>query len=437
MTSEQIASLEPALIELLEKFRGYFKREKTFEYWRKYILGLLADVKRKSIEPIALAADVPVRTLQEFLAFFCWDHQRADDALQQLVANEHDCEEAIGVIDASGHPKRGDKSPGVHRQYCGQSGKIDNCVMGQHLLYTDNDPTNPFSCVLASDLYLPKAWSQDRDRCSKAGIPDDLVCRPKWRISIEQVERAIGNGIRFSYLTFDEDYGRIPAFWFELDRLGQRGIGEVPPNFHCWTTVPTCQSLRAEHTSRRVDNLATYSPTFTAQQWRRIKIKEATRGPIVWEVKTAHVHLPDCRGRGHKISIPTDRQYWLIVARQPRSGEVKYFVSNAPASAELETLLRVAFARWHIEKWFERAKQETGLGAFEVRTYTSLIRHWLSSRMAMLFLARETKRLRGEKSADNAGADCRCGQLPGVEDLATLAPHVGRTDRTMCVLSAP
>jgi len=80
MTSEQIASLEPWLIELLEKFRSYFRREKTFEYWLKYILGLLADVKHKSIEPIALATDVPVHTLQEFLVFFRWDHQRADNA---------------------------------------------------------------------------------------------------------------------------------------------------------------------------------------------------------------------------------------------------------------------------------------------------------------------------------------------------------------------
>ena len=76
MTFEQIASLQPALLTLLEKFRHCFKRTKTFEYWLTYILGLISDVKRKSIEPIALAADVPVRTLQEFLAFFRWDHQR-------------------------------------------------------------------------------------------------------------------------------------------------------------------------------------------------------------------------------------------------------------------------------------------------------------------------------------------------------------------------
>ena len=108
--------------------------------------------------------------------------------------------------------------------------------MGQHLLYTDNDPQNPFACMLASDLYLPKGWAEDRERCRAAKIPDDLGYRAKWRIGVDQVESAIGNGVRFAWMTFDEDYGKVPEFWFEMDRLGQRSIGEVPANFYCWPT---------------------------------------------------------------------------------------------------------------------------------------------------------------------------------------------------------
>lgn len=419
MTADQMRSLQPALAALLEAFRPCFKRDGTFNYWQKYMSGLMSDVKRKSVEPIALSSDVPVRTLQEFLSDFVWDHHRVEEMFQRRVADEHGSEEAIAVVDSSGHLKQGDKTPGVQRQWCGEVGKVANCVVGQHLLYTDNRPTNPFGCTLASDLYLPEGWDQDRDRCRRAGIPDEQRYRPRWRIALDQITDAIGNGVRFSWVTFDEEYGSIPKFWFELDRLGQRGIGEVRPNFWCWPTLPKYASQRKEHASKRVDNVCRHSPVFTRKKWRRCRIKDTTRGPAVWEVKAARVHLVDASNPDNNISHPTDRRYWLIVARNAKTGERKYFVSNASARAGLKAMLRVAFARWHVEKWFERAKQEAGFGAFEVRTYTSLIRHWLSSRIAMYFLAAETQRLRGEKSADHLGAGGGRSECAGVADMAT------------------
>ena len=436
MTGEQIASLQPALEALLGHFRPYFKREKTFGYWRVYLSGLMADIKRKSIEPIALAAGVPVRTLQEFLAFFEWDHERIEHAFQRLIVDRHGGSEGIGVIDASGHPKQGKKTPGVQRQYCGESGKNDNCVMGQHLLYTDNHPSNPFSCVLASDLYLPKSWADDRERCRRAGIPEAMVFRTKWQIAIQQIQRAIGNGARFSYFVFDDDYARVPKFWFALDRLGQWGVGDVPSSFRCWARPPASLSPRKEHAAKTVENLARHSPVFTSQSWRRLKVKDTTRGAFIWKYKAARVQLvAEPRDQRRSLSVPSDRRYWLIVAENLKTGERKHFISNAPANANVKTLLRVAFARWHVEKWFERAKQEAGFGAFEVRNYTSLIRHWLSSRIAMLFLAIETKRLRGEKSAYHVRAGGRRHQQRGLEDVATMAERRGKPDREIPILS--
>jgi len=422
MNADQIRSLQPALAALLERFRPCFKKEQTFKHWERYLLGLMADLKRKSIEPIALAAGVAVRTLQEFLAFFDWDERRVNRLQQQMVMDEHARDEAIGVLDGSGHAKQGRKTPGVQRQWCGETGKVDNCVVGQHLLYTDNHPTNPFSCVLASDLYLPKSWDEDRERCRTAKIPDEVTYRPKWQIALDQVAEAQRNGVRFSWVTFDEEYGSVPMFWFCLDALGQRGIGEVRKNFLCWPALPHCHSWQKAHAAKRVDNVGRHSPLFTEQRWRRMTIKDATRGPIVWEVKAARVRLMDT---SLGVPQPTDRKYWLIVARNPATQEIKYFVSNAPASATLQEMMTAAFARWHVEQWFERAKQEAGFGAFEVRTYRSLIRHWLCSRMVMYFLAAATQRLRGEKSADHPGASGGSGQYLGVEDLEPLAALVG------------
>jgi SRSO17 transposase len=431
MNYEQLASLEPALAKFLDKIRHCFKRDKTFSYMQDYILGLMADLKRKSIEPIALACGVAVRTLQEFLAFFSWDHQLVEKVLiREVVERQYD-KRSIGILDGSGHTKQGNETPGVQRQWCGEAGKRENCVIGQHLLYTDNDSENPFDCVVASDLYLPQSWAQDRQRCRKAGIPDEITYRPKWKIAVEQIERVMAEGLRFDYVTFDEEYGKVPEFFFELDRLGQRAIGEVPANFRVWVKQPACKSQRAEHSSHRVDNILRHSPAFYSQQWRKMTIKDTTRGPCIWHIKTSRVYLVRHEGGKAYCPVPTDRTYWLIVTHNRQTSETKFFISNAPAKESLRTLLETAFSRWQVEKWFERAKQECGFGAFEVRTYTSLMRHWLASRLAMYFLADQTNRLRGEKSADNAGAGSGYFQYVGVEDMAEVSAFM--ETESLCV----
>lgn len=425
MTGEQIASVEAELKKFLNAYEPYFKREKTFGYLLKYIVGLLANIPRKSIEPIALAAGLPVRTLQEFLSLYVWDHDRLDDALQRAVADGYANAGALGILDATGHPKAGDKTPGVHHQYCGERGKQENCVVAQHLLYTDNDSANPFSCVLASDLYVPQDWIRDRDRCETAGIPDTVVFRTKWEIGLDQIRRAIGNGVRFSYLVFDADYGRVPQFWYGLDGLGQRGVGWVGPDFHCWATLPRWQSGQAPHASKHVRNVTTYSPVFRDQAWKTVRVKEMTRGWSTWRMKSARVHLVAESSSGHHgPGTPTDRTYWLLVVENVHTEERKYLVSNAAQDADPVDLLRIGLGRWHVEAWFERAKQEAGLGDFEVRTYRSLIRHWLCSRLAMFFLSSQTQRLRGEKSGDHGRAGGDGDQCLDVEDLAATSERM-------------
>jgi SRSO17 transposase len=102
---------------------------------------------------------------------------------------------------------------------------------------------------------------------------------------------------------------------------------------------------------------------------------------------------------------PTDRTYWLIVARNVETAEVKYFVSNAPPQTALMKLLKVAFCRWNVEHAFRLVKTEIGFGHFEGRSWKGLLRHMILCQVVMLFLAEQTTRLRGEKSAVDAGAD--------------------------------
>jgi SRSO17 transposase len=417
MTGEQIASLVPAMSAFLEPYpQAAFPTTRSAKHLSHYTLGLLSDLKRKSIEPIALASGVAVRTLQEFLSHMPWDHAAAQRLLFRQVAQRPGARLSVGVIDESAHAKQGPQTPGVQRQYCGQTGKIDNCVVGVHLLYVapgerpnDSAIDNPLTCALASDLYLPKAWADDLDRRREAGIPDELVFRTKGRIALDLLKDSVGQGLRFNYVTFDEEYGKVPAFWEQLNALGQWAVGEVPSHFHAWATPPKYQSLQAPFASKQVLGLAAHSPVFYSQEWREMHVKDTTRGRETWKVKHAMVQIPDsATGR------PSERKYHLIIAWRLRGDgrpegvqggrEVKYFLSNAPEGTDLLEILRAAFCRWHVEKWFERAKQEAGLGAFEVRTYRSLIRHWLCCRLTMLFLAEQTTRLRGEKSEDHLRA---------------------------------
>ena len=407
MTPEQITGLGPALTEFLVSFKSCLGERRLLAHFGTYCRGLLSGLQRKSVEPIALAAGSTVRALQLFLNRRTWDHHRLRDRLQQRVATQlapapgatrpPDDPGVIGLIDETSVAKKGDKTPGVQRQYCGASGKIDNCIVTVHLgcCHAPGAPGSfggdELAVLLDSDLYLPQSWVDDRTagggRCRDAGIPDGLACRPKTAIALDLVRRAVGNGIRFDWQVFDEGYGKDPAFLFGLDALGQNWIGEVPRNFRCWPTLPPCHSLRREFDSKEVYNVTRWSPAFIYQAWRPFTLARQTVAPVVWEVKAAPVHLRD-----PLTDRPTDRAYRLIVAWNRKTQEYKYFLSNAPPHTDPELLLRVAFRRSQIEHLFRVAKREVGLTHFEGRSYAGLMRHMTLCQLVLLFLAEQTRR---------------------------------------------
>jgi len=192
------ASLIQGMGKELDRFLGEFDdcfgRGEPREHLRTYVCGQLSDLKRKSVEPIALAGDVPPRTLQEFLNTVRWDEQRMRDRIQHILARDHADPRAIGVIDETGNPKKGRHTAGVQRQRCGRTGNVDNCVVAVHLGYVTGD----FQCLLDSDIFLPKEWASDLGRRAEAKIPPEVTFRTKLEIALGQVRRALANGIRVS-----------------------------------------------------------------------------------------------------------------------------------------------------------------------------------------------------------------------------------------------
>ena len=229
---------------------------------------------------------------------------------------------SIGWIDETGVAKKGDKTPGVQRQYCGASGKIDNCIVTVHLAVRYGD----FMALLDSDLFLPEeSWDQDRDRCQRGPHPRSVVYRSKAQIALEQIKRAIANGVRFDWLTFDEWYGSKPAFLFELDRMGQHYVCEVPKNFLCFPSLPKYHSPQRPFAAKRVDNAAIWGKPFVGKKWRKITLQRQNPAR----------RRPGRSRRRRSISPvtgePTDRTYWLIVARNTRDRRDQILRLQRPA----------------------------------------------------------------------------------------------------------
>jgi SRSO17 transposase len=421
MTPQQMMAWGTAFTAYLGFFRDCIVYQPTVAHLHAYCRGLLSDLARKSVEPIALACGTAVRTLQEFLRDHVWDQFRMRDLLQQrllglLAPNAADGLGTIGVIDETSVAKKGTKTPGVQRQYCGASGKIENCIVTVHLGIV----RGLFKTLIDAALFLPKAWSDDRERCYEAKIPDDVVYRPKWRIALEQVTCAIANGLALEWLTFDEYYGGKPTFLEELDKLsGTAYVGEIPRNFRCLTKRPRGKKPKKGWKGKRADNLARYSSVWYQQHWQNVSLARLTLDTQEWEVRAGPVYLL----RRGELS---DRTYWLIVARNLATGEVKYFISNAPSDTPIEKLLRVAFTRWNVEHTFRLAKSEIGFSHFEGRSYVALMRHMILCLIVMGFVAEHTDRLRGGKSGNHDGASVP-GAEPALPDLAEESPPDHRT----------
>jgi SRSO17 transposase len=404
MDADQIRGLKPMLTRYLKQFDDCFARKDTRAHFATYVEGQLSDLQEKSCEPIALAAGIPPRNLQEFLSHYKWEEDRTRNRLQQMVMRDHAGRNSVGVIDETSDVKQGDKTPGVKRQWCGTVGKTENCIVTVHLAYAAGD----FHCLLDGDLFLPEDWSNDRERCREAGIPDDVVYRPKWKIALELYDRARENGVTFDWLTFDEGYGGKPAFLRGLQGRKQHFVAEVPTTFTAWICAPrvterpfrkakgrgrkTPRLVAGSRPAQSVERLLWWHPALKEQAWRRFRVKDGAKGPMVGEVKHARITVAD------EIGLPGMRLHLVVARNALDPTEIKFFVSGAPPETSVQTLLLVAFSRWRVERCFEDQKQEVGLDQWEGRHWLGLKRHLILTSVSYLFLTRVREQLRGKKS---------------------------------------
>jgi SRSO17 transposase len=405
MTDQEIAGLGPAFAGYLGRFRDCFLQKRTAGHFDNYCRGLLSDLPRKSVEPIALACGTAVRTLQEFLVTANWDHEAVRARLHGVVAQvlrdlPADPLGTVGVIDETSCAKKGDQTPGVQRQYLGCVGKVENGIVTVHV----GVAKGRFQALLDADPYLPASWDADRERCRDAGIPDAVRYRPKWRIALDQLIRLHAQGARFDWLVFDEGYGSKVPFLRVLGLVHQRFVGEVPVNFMVRTDGGAAPQ-RADAVLGAAD----------ATRGRRVRLTRQTVADVVWRA-------------ARRAVVVGGQTHTLVVAVNEATAEVKYFVTNA-TTAPLRRVLAVAFRRATIEHSFRVAKSEAGLSHYEGRQWLGLVRHLIVTLVVLGFVSIHTDRLRGEKPAGHAGAGVPgverplCGPVPAAAGYAAPAAH--------------
>jgi SRSO17 transposase len=255
----------------------------------------------------------------------------------------------VGVIDESGFLKKGLHSAGVARQYSGTAGRIENCQIGVFLAYASEQGHT----LLDRELYLPKEWTDDRERCRRAGVPDERAFATKPRLARQMLERAFEAGVRLAWVTGDSVYGddRVLRLW--LEERTQAYVLAVSGKETVWIN----------HAQRQVKAILAELPS---AGWERLSAGAGSKGPRVYEWRRVEVSDPP----------PPGWKRWLLVRRRisdPR--EMTGYLTLARAHTSLSTLVRVAGTRWTVEESIQTAKGEVGLDHSEVRRWSGWYRH--------------------------------------------------------------
>lgn len=330
---------------------------------RDYCTGLLLPCERKSVEPIA-AVTAPGRvaaqhqSLLHFVAQGGWSDEVVLAKVRQMVLPAIERHGAIvaWVIDDTGFPKHGRHSVGVSHQYCGQTGKQDNCQVAVSLSLANRHASLP----VAYRLYLPKGWADDTVRRAKAGVPDDIAFQTKPKIALDQLAWACAAGMPRGVVLMDAAYGTDASL-----RRGARELGlDYAAAVHARTLVEACKDDAARMTA---EALALALPK---RAWRTITWREGAAEPLRSRFARLRVRA---RGEG---CTPDEPEEWLLI-EWPRGEEkpTKFWLSTLERSIAFDAQVDITMMRWRIERDYLELKQEVGLGHFEGRGWVGFHHH--------------------------------------------------------------
>lgn len=406
---QELSTPEPGALELLDvqvwhsvywaeverRIGPFFTRPDAHARALAYLAGLLSPAERKTSWQLAeISGDPNPYGFQHLLGRAIWQPDALRDQLRTYVTDYLADDDAIGVLDETGFLKKGRHSAGVARQYSGTAGRIENCQIGVFLTYA--------SChghtLLDRELYLPKAWTDDRERCRRAGIPDQRAFATKPALALQMLERTFKAGVRLAWVTGDCVYGddRVLREW--LEQREQPFVLALSGKESVW--------LEAQQQSVKAVLAATPS-----EGWERISAGDGSKGPRWYDWRRLELAAPPSEGW----------KRWLVMRRSISDAtDITAYLAYAPAGSTLAEQIRVAGMRWTIEESIQTAKGEVGLDQYEVRSWTGWYRHMTLAMWAQAFLTV----LRHEMGADTAPKKGR-QKGAGPSSLARFKAHRG------------
>lgn len=344
-------------------FAARFPRVESRRRMVSYLRGLLSEAERKNGWTLAEAAgDAGPQGMQRLLNFYAWDVEGVRDDVRSAVVDVLGADgSGILALDDTGFLKKGVRSAGVARQYSGTAGRVENCQVGVFAAYISARG----HALIDRELYVPKEWFTERDRCRAAGIGDEVEFSTKPDLGLRMIERARAAGVPFAWVTADEAYGQVGRLRLWLEEHEISHVLAVPKSQHVIT-----MDLR----SRRADAVVAEA---SAVAWRRLSCGDGAHGPRFYDWAVIDIRPLRRSGFGH----------WLLARRSISDPtEIAYYICFGPSATSVDELVRVAGSRWAIEECFQTAKNETGLDHYQVRGYSAWYRHITLSMAAAAFL---------------------------------------------------
>ena len=351
---------------------------------RWYLKGLVLPGGRKSVEPMAARVQPErVRSAHQSMHHLVAEAPWSDEAMLAAVAKEvlpklvHGDDPVLWIVDDTGLPKKGKHSVGVAHQYCGQTGKQDNCRVAVTLSIATHEGSLP----VGFRLYLPREWTDDEARCRKVGVPTEVGFATKPQLAWQQIEAAVQAGYPHGTVLADAAYGDETAWREKLAGWGLTYAVGVRPATTVWWGAhqPAPEPLRprgagrprhrlrrdAQHQPIAVADLARALP---ARSWRRVTWRQGVSQPL--SSRFARVRV-----RAAHRDRPRAEEWLIIEWARDADAPTHYWFSNLPEDMRWQPMVDTVMGRWRIERDYLELKQELGLGHFEGRNWTGFHHH--------------------------------------------------------------